>query len=216
VGLRSSFGPLAFDGAGNLYFFDYSTFRVLRWGAGGGLSTVAGTGVQGQIGSPPQGDGGPATAAAFTGANAMIVDVDGAILLAETGRPVVRRIDPDGTISTIVGGGETALKSAGGSDYAPDGTTATDLQLAHASGLAVDADGRLYVSDDANHVIVRFDDGAMELLVADQQGAVEDFDVPASSFRALTVGLLGWGAGGNDLLFGQANRILAIADAAGS
>ena len=212
LGHRSGFGPITFDPVGNLYFFERSTFRILLWSAGGGLSIVAGTGEQGQIGSAPAGDGGPANAAALTGVNAMVVDAAGHLLVAESGRPVVRRIAPDGTISTFVGGGQIAIRTSLG-NYAPDGTLPGDLQFSSLTGVAVDPAGRVYVSDGADHVIVRLGmDGAMELVAADQTGALADFGIPAQQFRAFTVTGLALDRSGN-LLFGQANRILSIADA---
>ncbi len=212
LGLRGGFGPITFDSAGNLYFFERSTFRILMWSVGGGLSIVAGTGEQGQIGSAPAGDGGQANAASLTGVNAMVVDAADQLLVAESGRPVVRRIAPDGTIGTFVGGGQTAIRASLG-NYAPDGTLPGDLQFSSVTGVAIDAAGRVYVSDAADHAIVRFGlDGAMELVAADQTGAPDVFGIPAQQFRAFTVTGLALDRSGN-LLFQQANRILSIADA---
>lgn len=212
LGLRGGFGPITFDNLGSLYFSEASGHRVLRWAADGEMSIVAGTGVQGRIGSAPDGDGGPATASALTGVNAMAVDSAGNLLIVESGRPVVRRIAADGTISTLVGGGQTLIRESLG-NYAPDGTLAGDLQFSSLTGVAVDAAGRVYVSEGADHAIVRFGaDGAMELLAADQSHALADFGIPANEFRAFIVTGLTFDSSGN-LLFEQSNRILSIADA---
>ena len=142
----------------------------------------------------------------------MAIDADGGLLLAEAGRGTVRRIAPDGTITTIAGGGATLLGESSGT-YAADGTKPTDLQLSHANDVVVDADGRVYVCDDANHAIFRFEPGGgIELLGADQTGAVAEFGIPANAFRIRNVDGLAFDAAG-DLVFQQNNYILRIADA---
>jgi len=87
-----SLGP---DG-GTFYIADYRNNRIRRIDPNGVISTIAGTGVEGS-----SGDGGPATAAQFKNPSSVAVDGDGAIYIADNGNDRVRRIDPNGTISTI-------------------------------------------------------------------------------------------------------------------
>jgi len=73
--------------------------RVLR--ADGTVATVAGTGAAGYAG-----DGGPASAAALNQPNGVAIDpADGSLFVADRGNFRVRRIGPDGEITTVAGTG---------------------------------------------------------------------------------------------------------------
>ncbi|MEA2231133.1 MAG: hypothetical protein QOD83_949 [Solirubrobacteraceae bacterium] len=74
--------------------------RVRRVLPDGTIQTLAGTGVSGF-----SGDGGPAAAALLSQPTALAVATDGALLVADRGNGRIRRIGPDGTISTVAGGG---------------------------------------------------------------------------------------------------------------
>jgi hypothetical protein len=208
-GLGASFGPITFDGVGNMYFYDATTFRVLRRGVDGALSHVAGSGSQGSGGQPPAGDGGPAIAAPLSVPVGLVVDGRGNLLIADSGQAVVRSVGSDGTIATIAGGGTEPMSAAVG-EFAADGTAATDLELGQVGGVTVDADGRVYVSDGLNHVIVRFEPGSgVELVIADQAESVESLGLPANMTRVRSVGGIAVDSGGS-VLFIDTNRVLRI------
>jgi len=57
----------------------------------------------------------------------------------------IRRVDPNGTITTVAGNGEVGT---GG-----DGGPATEAQLESPYGLAVDGAGNLYIADEENALI---------------------------------------------------------------
>lgn len=130
---------LALDAAGGLLLCDSADGRVRRigLGAGGLVRTVAGTGVQGFAG-----DGGPALAAELDAPAALALAADGRLFLADTHNQRVRVLSPAGVITTYAGNGQRG--SAG------DGGAATAAQLADPRGLAVTADGTLFVSDADN------------------------------------------------------------------
>ncbi|KPM51593.1 serine/threonine protein kinase [Frankia sp. R43] len=124
-------GPAA--KGGGFYVVDRAGLRVLWLDLDGTLSAVAGTGVAGSIG-----DGGPATAARLRGVSDVAVAADGSVFLADSGNGRIRRIGPDGVITTVAGGGERV---------AADGARATEVSLSLASGpIAVDTDGTLYLA----------------------------------------------------------------------
>ena len=104
--------------------------------ASGIVTTVAGTGTRGY-----SGDGGPATNAQVSPAG-LAVDGDGSLYIADNYR--VRKVSPDGTISTIAGNGNFG--------YSGDGGPAIDAQLS-SLGLTIDTNGNLYISDVANNRI---------------------------------------------------------------
>ncbi|EIV95029.1 serine/threonine-protein kinase [Frankia sp. QA3] len=87
-----SIGP---DGR-TLYLADYHNNRIRKIDPSGIITTVAGIGTAGS-----GGDGGPATAAQLKNPTSVVVDGAGALYIADNGNARVRRIDPNGTITTI-------------------------------------------------------------------------------------------------------------------
>lgn len=94
-----------------------------------------------------EGDGGPALEARFRRPTQMSLGADGSLFVADTYNHVIRRIDPEGIIETVVGTGDAGFEG--------DGGPATSAQLRNPGGVAVDADGTLYVADTRNHRIRR-------------------------------------------------------------
>ena len=92
-------GPylLASDTRGNVYFADAENHVIRAVNRKGTIRTVAGTGKPGF-----RGDGGPATKARLSEPYGVAVDASGAVYVADHGNSRVRRIDPSGTITTIV------------------------------------------------------------------------------------------------------------------
>jgi sugar lactone lactonase YvrE len=128
-------GPqsLAVDGAGNLFIGDDNN-RVRRVSPDGIITTVAGTGKAGS-----SGDGGPATQAQLTWPLGMAADSAGNLFIADAGAYRVRKVTPDGIISTVAGTGQGQLAGVGG--------PATSAGLRGPAGLAVDAAGNLFIAD---------------------------------------------------------------------
>lgn len=116
---------------GSLYVTDWQNRRVRRVEPSGRISTVAGNGETG-IG----GDGGPATAAPLMSPGPLAVASDGSLFVADA--CTVRRVDPQGIISTIAGDSTTCGTTG---DDAP----ATSAQLGDILGLAFGPEGSLYL-----------------------------------------------------------------------
>jgi sugar lactone lactonase YvrE len=140
----SSPAAIAVDSAGNLYIADAGNNRVRRVGRDGIITTVAGTGRRGY-----GGDGGPAAMALLNSPAGVAVGFGGSVFVADTGNNRVRMISPDGTITTVAGTGE--------SGYAGDGGEAIQAVLNSPQGLAVDAEGVLYVTDSFNDRVRKID-----------------------------------------------------------
>ncbi len=128
---------LALDAQGNLYIVDSGNNRVREVGLDGTIRTVAGTGTAGF-----SGDGGPAARAQLNGPTGIAVDATGALFIADSGNNRVRRVSPDGTITTVAGSGTKG--------FSGDGGTAVKAQLSGPTGVAIGPDGALYVADSAN------------------------------------------------------------------
>ena len=104
------------------------------------IDTIAG-------GTNSDGESGPALMARLAAPTDVAVDRSGNVYIADPERNTVRRVDTQGTITTVAGTGE---RGDGG-----DGGLAVDAQLNGPIGVAVDADGNLYFSDIGNDRIRR-------------------------------------------------------------
>ena len=133
-------GDVCFDSAGNLYVADAGNSRIRKISASGTITTIIGGG---QLFS---GDGGPATAVQLNSPLGSPVVIGGNLYVSDSQSNRIRRIAPDGTITTVAGTGTPGNTG----DRGP----ATNAQLNLPYGLAADAAGNLYVAD-ANNVAVR-------------------------------------------------------------
>ncbi len=126
---------VAVDNKGHVFIADSPNHRIRRVDlASGIITTVAGNGQSGYAG-----DGGPAVLARLDRPRFLIVAPDGSLIIADTDGRRVRKVNPQGIITTIAGTGVTG--STG------DGGPATAAQLDDPRGLALDAAGNLYVSN---------------------------------------------------------------------
>ena len=136
----SSPGGMAIDDAGNLFIADAGNGRVRKVSTTGIITTVAGTGVAGF-----SGDAGPAVSAQLDNPVDVALDDSGNLFVAANGR--VRRVSPDGIISTIAGDGFFNQVLTG------DGGPATNAGISP-TGVAVDRSGSLFIVD-SQHSSVR-------------------------------------------------------------
>lgn len=114
--------------------------RVRRVWADGHISTVAGG-----AGCGFSGDGGPATAAQLDEPKGVAALTDGGFLIADTMNSRVRRVWPDGHISTVAGGGAT------GGDRGP----ATAASLGDVEAVATLPEGGFVFAEYAGYDDVR-------------------------------------------------------------
>jgi hypothetical protein len=144
-------GPtgVATDAAGGILVVDASN-RVRRI-AYGTITTIAGSGVAGQVseGLPLPEDGGPAIDAQMNDPIGIAIDHAGNVLIADALYHRIRRVTPDGTITTIAGNGIPS--------FLGDGGPATAANLQYPTGVALDHDGNVLIADAANHRVRRID-----------------------------------------------------------
>jgi len=129
---------VALDHKGNIYICDLENQRIRKVDRDGIIHTVAGSGKKGY-----SGDGGPATKAALKDPWGVAVDREKNVYIADHHNRVVRKVDPEGTITTIAGTGEAGFNREEG--------PATKVMLHDPIGLFVDDDtGVLYIADTLN------------------------------------------------------------------
>jgi uncharacterized protein (TIGR03437 family) len=130
---------LAVDASGNVFVADTANARVRKI-SGGTITTVAGSGTQGY-----GGDGAAATSAQLNTPVGLAVDKAGNIYITDVSASVIRKVAPNGIITTVAGNGSQG--------YSGDTGPATGAMLNGPQGIAVDASGNLYITDTLNGVI---------------------------------------------------------------
>jgi hypothetical protein len=137
---------VAADGAGNLFLVDHN--RIRKVSSDGTITSVAGDGTIGT-----GGDGGPATQAQLAYPNSVAADSAGNAYFAEWAR--VRKITPDGTITTVAGIGTRPNTNGCSPPESPacmpppvvDGQPTTSVQLFGPMSVTADGAGNLYFLD---------------------------------------------------------------------
>jgi uncharacterized protein (TIGR03437 family) len=138
-----------FDKTGNLYIADSANLVIRKIDTNGIISTIAGSAAAGF-----SGDGGTALKATLGAPNGVAVDSHGNIYIADTLNLRVRKVSPDGTISTVCGNGKFR--------NAPDNTLAINAFLLQPEDVAIDAKGNLLIADtQTNRVAKVTPDGIM-------------------------------------------------------
>ena len=149
AGLDDPRGVAAFPD-GRILIPDTGNDRVRLVGLDGTITTVAGTGHAGFAG-----DGGPATAADLDLPFSVAPEPDGGFLVTDAGNDRIRRVWPDGHISTVAGDG---TDGAGG-----DGGPAVAAQLTHPHDAVPTPDGGFLIADEGNNRVRRvLPDGTIE------------------------------------------------------
>ncbi len=142
--------------------------RIRRIARDGLVTTVAGS-VEGFV-------DGAGAAAAFNTPSGLAVDGAGNLYVADTGNHAIRKVSPQGIVTTIAGNGSAGFR---------DGPAA-QAQFNGPIGVAVDKDGRVYVADTYNDRIrVVAPDGMVSTLAGgdrpgyqDGLGSLARFDTP--------------------------------------
>ncbi|MBC3919915.1 gluconolaconase [Undibacterium sp. CY18W] len=149
---------IAFDGKGNLLVADTGNHAIRRISPDGIVTTLAGNG------KPGYHDGAGAEAQ-FNGPVGIAVDAAGNVYVADTYNDRIRKIGPDGQVSTLAGGN--------GSGYL-DGPAATAL-FDTPTGLAINSKGEIFIADSKNDAIRKLStDGQVSTITR----ALEDEDKP--------------------------------------
>jgi len=129
---------LAVDNEGNVFVADMSNNAIRKITPAGVVSTLAGrAGVSGNA-------DGPIAQARFNSPYGVAVDPAGDVYVSDSGNHAIRMISPEGMVTTVAG----LPGYPGTTDGAGDAARFWNPQ-----GLAVDADGTVYVADTGNQTI---------------------------------------------------------------
>jgi len=125
------------DAAGNLYISDEINNCIRKVNTNGIINTIAGNGNSGFFG-----DGGQATAASLSAPLGLTMDAFGNLFIADAYNSVIRKVDAFGIITTVAGNNFQG--------FSGDGGQATAASISNPFGVAFDAAGNLYFSDEGN------------------------------------------------------------------
>ena len=144
---------LALDATGDLFIADTQNSVIRQVDTNGLITTVAGNGT-----AAYSGDGGVATNASLSYPSGVAVDASGDLFIADRNNHCIRQVDTNGLITTVAGDGAQG--------YSGDGAAATNASLSYPSGVAVDADGNLFIADTGNQCIRQVDTNGLITTVA--------------------------------------------------
>jgi sugar lactone lactonase YvrE len=125
---------IAFDATGNLYIADSGNNVIRKVTPSGTISTIVGDGVAGFAG-----DGGPATGAQLNGPSDVALDSAGSLYIADSYNYRIRKVTPEGVISTVVNEGSGVCPTALAADnndsiYFADSCASSRVRKLTASG----------------------------------------------------------------------------------
>jgi sugar lactone lactonase YvrE len=130
---------VAVDSLGNIYVADSGNATIRMLTQAGAVTTLAGLTAQ------PQGSAdGTGTDARFNQPTSVAVDVLGNVYVADSGNDTIRKITPNGVVTTFAG--------AAGQSGSEDGTGA-DARFSNPLGLSIDDSGNIIVADTGNETI---------------------------------------------------------------
>jgi len=145
---------VAVDASGNVYVADQSNHRIYKISPQGAVTTLAGSGTSGFV------DWNGANAR-FNNPSGVAVDASGNVYVADASNHSIRKISPQGAVTTLAGNGTTGFADGNGANARFDSP----------SGVAVDASGNVYVADRDNQRIRKISpQGAVTTLAGSTQG----------------------------------------------
>lgn len=161
-------GGVAWGPVGEIYLADWDNHAVRKITADGTVTTFAGRG-----GVPGEVDG-IGDAARLRNPAGLAIDGAGNVYVADWGNHAIRKITPDGTVSTFAG----ALGQPGSANG-----SGSQARFLAPSGLAVDGAGNVYVADQLNHLVRRITPAGVVSTLAGAAGQAGDADGPAAAAR---------------------------------
>lgn len=184
------------DNAGNILIIDGDRLRTIN--ASGIISTIAGQTIAGF-----SGDGGPATASELSGPLLISTDGNGNIYIGDAGNSRIREINSSGIINTIAGNG------IGG--FSGDGGLATAAELDDPFGVATDAFGNLFITNNiSNRIRMVNTSGIISMAVGNGIGGFYGDGGPATDAEISNPSGITFDASGNLFFSDERNNRLRM------
>jgi len=127
-----------------LYVADSQNHSIRRIAVDGTVTTLAGSGRPGNL-------NGLGSSAQFSSSIGLTLDSSGNLFVADSGNHQIRKVTPEGAVTTAAGTGSPGLVNG----------AAGQAQFSHPEGIAASANGVLYVADTRNHILRRIEQGVV-------------------------------------------------------
>lgn len=157
---------IAVDAFNNIYVSDFNNHSIRKITAAGAVTTIAGTGVAGDL-------NGVGIAAQLNNPVDLAIAADGNIFVADYKNHKIKKIAPDGTVTTAVGSG--IVGDVDGSINEAQFNLPQDVLIA--------TDGTIYIADTANHKIKKVTtDGIVTTIAGTGIAGADDGDALSATF----------------------------------
>ena len=144
---------------------------------------------------------GPAADACFDCPKSVAIDAEGNIVVADMLNHCIRKVTPDGTVSTLAGSRESKNGYADG--------PAADARFYYPGNVAIDAEGNIVVADEHNHCIRKVTpDGTVSTLAGSRESKNGFADGPAADARFCYPGSVAIDAEGNIVVADEGNHCI--------
>jgi sugar lactone lactonase YvrE len=163
-----SLGGITIDGSGNLFVADVGNVTIRKVTSGGVVTTLAGS--AGLTGS----DDGTGFAARFKGPWGMAIDGQGDLYVTDFQNHNIRKVTPEGVVTTIVGMAEERGSNDG---------ELTSARFFNPWDLAADIDGTLYIADTSNYTVRRISPDGQVATIAGTAGQAGSTDGTGADAR---------------------------------
>ncbi len=154
---------VAIDDQGNVYVGDSNNNKIRKISSNGDVSTLAGS-------IPGYADG-TGTAAQFNAPYGVAVDVQGNVFVADLYNHRIRKVTPNGEVSTLAGSTQGLANGIGSA-----------AQFNFPRGIAVDSRGNVYVADSNNHQIRKITSNGLVTTLAGSVAGFKDGEADTSQF----------------------------------
>ncbi|MEO8426498.1 MAG: FG-GAP-like repeat-containing protein [Verrucomicrobiota bacterium] len=160
---------LVVDAAGNVFVSEFNNHTIRKIAPDGAVSTFVGNGTPGYT-------DGRGTSARLNRPGGLAIDRNGNFFVTDWGNQRIRKITPDGSVTTLAGSGQPGFV---------DGP-ASIAQFNEPDGITVDQDGNVFITEHSNHAVRKIArDGTVTTIAgkgaagfADGTAAVALFNAP--------------------------------------